>query len=230
MTHQTSEHHLDTAVIGGGQAGLAMGCFLSRQDRAFVILDAGDRVGETWRNRWDSLKLFTPGFHDGLPGLPFPAPGGYLPTKDEAADYLELYARKFALPVRFGRHVDSLVPHHDGYLLSAGHERYVTEQVVVATGPYQRPKIPGSPRISTRRSRRCTPAPTATPISCPRPTCLSLVPATRGRRSPWNSPRPAGRTSPGETLDTYPSASSTTASLCGWPTTCLRPTPRSAGR
>ena len=143
MTHQTSEHHLDTAVIGGGQAGLAMGCFLSRQDRAFVILDAGDRVGETWRNRWDSLKLFTPGFHDGLPGLPFPAPGGYLPTKDEAADYLELYARKFALPVRFGRHVDSLVPHHDGYLLSAGHERYVTEQVVVATGPYQRPKIPG---------------------------------------------------------------------------------------
>src|SRR5215216_3097390 len=143
MTHQTSEHHLDTAVIGGGQASLAMGCFLSRQDRAFVILDAGDRVGETWRNRWDLLKLFTPAFHDGLPGMPFPAPGGYLPTKDEAADYLELYARKFALPVRFGRHVDSLVPHHDGYLLSAGHERYVTEQVVVATGPYQRPKIPG---------------------------------------------------------------------------------------
>jgi putative flavoprotein involved in K+ transport len=108
MTHQTSEQHFDTVVIGGGQAGLAMGYFLARQDRDFVILDAGGRVGETWRNRWDSLRLFTPAFHDGLPGMPFPAPGSYFPTKDETADYLEAYARKFALPVRFGRHVDSL--------------------------------------------------------------------------------------------------------------------------
>jgi len=142
MTHQTSEHHFDTVVIGGGQAGLAMGYFLARQDRDFVILDAGDRVGETWRNRWDSLRLFTPAFHDGLPGMPFPAPGNYFPTKDETADYLEAYAGKFALPVRFGRHVDSLARHDDGYLVSAGDERYAAEHVVVATGPYQHPKIP----------------------------------------------------------------------------------------
>jgi putative flavoprotein involved in K+ transport len=142
MTQQTSEQHFDTVVIGGGQAGLAMGYFLARQDRDFVILDAGDRVGQTWRKRWDSLRLFTPSFHDGLPGMPFPAPANYFPTKDETADYLEAYASKFALPVRFGRHVDSLTRHDDGYLVSAGYERYVTEHVVVATGPYQHPKIP----------------------------------------------------------------------------------------
>jgi putative flavoprotein involved in K+ transport len=142
MTHHATEHHFDTVVIGSGQAGLAMGYYLAREDRDFVILDAGDRVGETWRNRWDSLRLFTPAFHDGLPGMPFPVPGGYFPTKDETADYLEAYAKKFALPVRFGRRVDSLARHEDGYLLSAGDERYVSEHVVVATGPYQHPKIP----------------------------------------------------------------------------------------
>jgi putative flavoprotein involved in K+ transport len=142
MTHQASEQYFDTVVIGGGQAGLAMGYFLARQDRDFVILDAGGRVGETWRNRWESLRLFTPAFHDGLPGMPFLAPGSYFPTKDETADYLEAYARKFALPVRFDRHVDSLTRRDNGYLVSAGYERYVTEHVVVATGPYQHPKIP----------------------------------------------------------------------------------------
>src|SRR5215204_5112519 len=142
MTHQTYEEHFDTVVIGGGQAGLAMGYYLARQNRDFVILDAGDRVAETWRNRWDSLRLFTPAFHDGLPGMPFPAPGSYFPTKEETANYLEAYAKKFALPVRFGRYVDSLARHGDGYLVSAGYERYVTEHVVVATGPYQHPKIP----------------------------------------------------------------------------------------
>src|SRR5215212_1878211 len=142
MTHQTSEQHFDTVVIGGGQAGLAMGYYLARQNRDFVILDAGGRVGETWRNRWDSLRLFTPAFHDGLPGMPFPAPESYFPTKDETADYLEAYARKFDLPVHLGRPVDSLSRHAGGYLLSVGDERYVTENVVVATGSYQRPKIP----------------------------------------------------------------------------------------
>jgi putative flavoprotein involved in K+ transport len=86
MTHQTSEQYFDTVVIGGGQAGLAMGYFLARQDGDFAILDAGDRVGETWRNRWDSLKLFTPAFHNGLPGMPFPARGSYFPTKDETPE------------------------------------------------------------------------------------------------------------------------------------------------
>jgi putative flavoprotein involved in K+ transport len=143
MTHQTSEQHFDTVVIGGGQAGLAMGYFLARQNRDFVILDAGGRVGETWRNRWDSLRLFTPAFHNGLPGMPFPAPGSYFPTKDETAEYLETYARKFDLPVRLGQRVESLSRQYGGYMMNTSDERYAAEHVVVATGSYQHPEIPG---------------------------------------------------------------------------------------
>ena len=132
----------DTVVIGGGQAGLAMGFCLKEQERDFAILDAGDRVGDAWRRRWDSLRLFTPAALSGLPGMPLPFPGGYFPTKDETADYLEEYARKLDLPVRLGRHVDSLRRERDGYLVSAGNERYVAENVVVATGPYHTPRIP----------------------------------------------------------------------------------------
>ena len=132
----------DTVVIGGGQAGLALGYYLNEQERDFTILDAGDRIGDAWRRRWNSLRLFTPAALSGLPGMPFPFPGGYFPTKDETADYLEEYARKFDLPVRLGRHVDSLRREGDGYLASAGEERYMAENVVVATGPYHTPRIP----------------------------------------------------------------------------------------
>jgi cation diffusion facilitator CzcD-associated flavoprotein CzcO len=124
MTHSALKHRLDTVVVGGGQAGLAIGYYLKEQERDFVILDARDRVGDAWRRRWDSLRLFTPAALSGLPGMPFPFPGGYFPTKDEMADYLEEYARKFDLPVRLGRHVDSLRREGDGYLVSAGEERY----------------------------------------------------------------------------------------------------------
>src|SRR5699024_2315269 len=103
------EHHLDTIVIGGGQAGLAVGYYLKEREQNFVILDAGGRVGETWRKRWDSLRLFTPAIHSALPGIPFPAPHGYYPTKDEMADYLQRYAGKFSLPMNLHRRVDSLV-------------------------------------------------------------------------------------------------------------------------
>ena len=137
-----SEHYFDTVVIGGGQAGLAMGYYLARQGRDFVILDAGRRVGDTWRQRWDSLRLFTPAAVSGLPGLPFPAPGASFPTKDEVAAYLERYAETFALPVRLGRHVDALCGRDGGYLLRAGAERYAAAHVVVATGPYHHPRIP----------------------------------------------------------------------------------------
>ena len=106
----------DTVVIGGGQADLAMGYYLKEQERDFTILDAGDRIGDTWRRRWDSLRLFTLAALSDLPGMPFPLQGGYFPTKDEMADYLEEYAGKFDLPVRLGRHVDSLRREGDGYL------------------------------------------------------------------------------------------------------------------
>jgi putative flavoprotein involved in K+ transport len=86
MTTHTFPRQLDTVVIGGGQSGLASWYFLDQQNRDFVILDAGRRVGETWRNRWESLRLFTPAFHSGLPGMPLPPPGNRFPTKDEIAD------------------------------------------------------------------------------------------------------------------------------------------------
>jgi putative flavoprotein involved in K+ transport len=143
MMHGTTEHQFDTVVVGGGQAGLAMGYYLAQQQRDFVILDAGDRVGDAWRTRWDSLRLFTPAFHSGLPGMPFPAPGRSFPTKDETANYLERYAATFALPVRLGRRVDALARHAGGYLVSAGNERFLAAQVVVATGPYHHPHVPG---------------------------------------------------------------------------------------
>jgi putative flavoprotein involved in K+ transport len=139
---QLKAEQFDTVVIGGGQAGLAMGYYLKEQERDFAILDAGDRIGDAWRRRWDSLRLFTPAALSGLPGMPFPFPGGYFPTKDDTADYLEEYARKFDLPVHLGRHVGSLRREGDGYLVSAGEERYVAENVVVATGPHHTPRIP----------------------------------------------------------------------------------------
>src|SRR4029079_7690607 len=81
--------HIETLVIGGGQAGLAVGYHLARERLPFVILDANSRVGDAWRTRWDSLRLFSPARFDALPGLPFPAPPYSFPTKDQMADYLE---------------------------------------------------------------------------------------------------------------------------------------------
>jgi len=99
---------MNTVVIGGGQAGLSVGYHLSRHGIPFVILDASARVGDTWRHRWDSLRLFTPARASALDGMPFPAPPFSFPTKDAMADYLEAYATRFALPVRSGVRVDRL--------------------------------------------------------------------------------------------------------------------------
>ena len=104
----------DAVVIGGGQAGLAVGHFLARYHRNFVILDAHARVGDAWRTRWDGLRLFTPGRLNSLPGVPFPGDPHGFPTKDEVADYLEAYATTFDLPVRTGVRVTDVWPADDG--------------------------------------------------------------------------------------------------------------------
>ena len=142
MTQGGSVRPFDTIVVGGGQAGLAVGYFLAQQRTNFVILDAAVSVGDAWRGRWDSLRLFTPARYDGLPGMPFPAPGGYYPTKDEMADYLEAYADRFDLPVRTGARVSSLTKEESRYLLASSAGRFEAENVVVASGSLRRPKVP----------------------------------------------------------------------------------------
>ncbi|HEU4629572.1 MAG TPA: NAD(P)-binding domain-containing protein [Gemmatimonadaceae bacterium] len=132
----------DTVVIGGGQAGLAVGQQLAARDLDVVILDAERRVGDTWRRRWDSLRLFTPAAYSGLPGMPFPAPPAHLPDKDEVADYLERYAERFDLPVRGATRVESLAWDGERYVVGAGRARFEADHVIVATGPFQRPRIP----------------------------------------------------------------------------------------
>ncbi|UVJ41625.1 NAD(P)/FAD-dependent oxidoreductase [Arthrobacter sp. CJ23] len=133
---------LDTIIVGGGQAGLALGYFLARQGRDFAILDAHQRVGDAWRQRWDSLRLFTPAKYDGLPGLPFPGDRLSFPAKDEVADYLEAYAGRFNLPVHLGVRVDHLWQENSHYAVTANGKRWESANVVVATGGCQSPKIP----------------------------------------------------------------------------------------
>jgi len=138
----SSEETLNTIVIGGGQAGLATGYYLSQRGEHFIILDENSRTGTTWRNRWDSLRLFTPSQNNYLPGMKFPKPDFYFPTKDEAADFLENYARHFSLPIRYGVKVDGLHRNESGYRLSAGEISYHARNVIVATGAFHTPYSP----------------------------------------------------------------------------------------
>ncbi len=142
MNVSSSKQRFDTVVVGGGQAGLAVGYYLARQGRDFVILDANDRIGASWRKRWDRLQLFTPARYSSLPGMPFPAPADAFLTKDEVADYLEAYAARFHLPVWLDAVVDTLSREADRYLLTMGGHRLEAEHVVVATGAFQHPKVP----------------------------------------------------------------------------------------
>jgi putative flavoprotein involved in K+ transport len=133
---------IQTVIIGAGQAGLSVGYHLARRGAPFVILEANQRVGDTWRRRWDSLRLFTPARFDGLDGFPFPASRNAFPSKDDMADYLEAYAERFALPVRTGVTVDRVSRQEGGFLVSAGDLRISAEHVVVAMATYQKPKVP----------------------------------------------------------------------------------------
>jgi putative flavoprotein involved in K+ transport len=139
----TSTQYIETIVIGGGQAGLAVGYHLRRQHLPFIILDANARVGDAWRNRWDSLRLFSPARFDGLDGMPFPAPEFAFPTKDEMADYLEAYATRFELPVKTSTQVERLSRRGDRFQIeTAAGEMFEANNVVVAMANYQQPRTP----------------------------------------------------------------------------------------
>jgi putative flavoprotein involved in K+ transport len=145
---------IETVIIGAGQAGLSTGYHLQKQGRPFVILDAAARVGDQWRQQWDTLKLYSPTKYDGLPGLKFPGDPWSFPTKDQVGDYLEQYAAQFTLPIRFHTRVESLEADGEGgYVVTTNQGEYRCQNVVVCTGPLGRtPNVPGfaadlNPRI-----------------------------------------------------------------------------------
>jgi len=140
-TAERSEH-VETVIIGGGQAGLATAYHLARARRDYLILDAGDRIGDSWRRRWPSLRLYSPARYDGLPGMRYPAGRNTFPTGHEFADYLEAYARRFQLRVRSGVKVKRLSHNGERYVIETDGGRIEAENVVVATGVMQRPVIP----------------------------------------------------------------------------------------
>ena len=137
---ETRRH--DIMVVGGGQAGLAIGYHLAKQGHDFTILEAASELAAAWRTRWDSLKLFTPARYDSLPGMEFPGDPNRYPTRDEVAEYLADYARRFELPVKLGSRVRALRSQNGGYLVELDDRTYEANQVVIATGPFQTPFVP----------------------------------------------------------------------------------------
>jgi putative flavoprotein involved in K+ transport len=132
----------EVAVVGGGQAGLTMGYHLRQQGRRFLILERGDSIAPAWRERWDSLKLFTPRGYSSLPGLPFPGDPDAYPTRDEVIDYLERYAETFELPIELNSPVRRLSHEGGRFVLDLDGRMVTADQVVVATGPFQTPYVP----------------------------------------------------------------------------------------
>src|SRR5919199_5620614 len=126
-----STQHVDTLIVGAGQAGLSTGYHLNRRGRPFLIVDGNQRIGDNWRQQWDTLRLYTPAKYDGLPGLPFPAAGWHFPGKDEVGDYLARYALHFDLPVRTNTRVEELAARPDGgFVAHVGGEAITCDNVV----------------------------------------------------------------------------------------------------
>ena len=142
MQATRATERIQTVVIGAGQAGLSVGHHLAKRGLPFIILEGNERVGDSWRRRWDSLRLFTSAQFNGLDGMPFPARRDYFPTKDEMADYLEAYAARFELPVYTGHRVERLTRQDGVYTIAAGGRCIEAEHVVVAMANYQVPRVP----------------------------------------------------------------------------------------
>ncbi len=138
----TITEHLDTVIIGAGQCGLATAYHLGRRGRDAVVLDENARVGDSWRHRYDSLRLFTPSEYDGLPGMRFPLPRHTWPTGHQMADFLQAYAEEMNLTVRSSTRVDRVSATGDGFLVDAGPDQLVARQVVVANGGHDLPRVP----------------------------------------------------------------------------------------
>jgi putative flavoprotein involved in K+ transport len=132
----------DTIIIGAGQAGLSMGYYLKQANKSFLILDKGNEIGDVWRNRYDSLTLFTPRSYSSLPGLSLGGNEKTYPTKDEIADYLSTYVDTFALPVQHNTNIQEVSSIQNGFRILTNNGEFTTRNVVIATGPFQTPLIP----------------------------------------------------------------------------------------
>ncbi|HEV8671281.1 MAG TPA: NAD(P)-binding domain-containing protein [Candidatus Limnocylindria bacterium] len=137
-----SGERIETVIVGGGQAGLAVGYELKKAGRRFVIVDAHARVGDAWRTRWDSLRAFTPAIISGLHGMPMPGPRWAFPTKDDLADYFEAYAARFELPVRTGVTVTRVSRDDQRFIVDTSGGRIEADNVVIASGHEHTPNIP----------------------------------------------------------------------------------------
>jgi putative flavoprotein involved in K+ transport len=142
MTSGIGSASFDVVVIGGSQAGLAVGYHLTQRGLSNVILDAGSEIGHVWGSRWDSLTLFTPAQYSGLPGMAFPSPKDRYPSKDDVARYLQSYVSAFDLPMRLNAKVASLTQRDGAYVVATADAEFTASQVVVATGPFQVPFVP----------------------------------------------------------------------------------------
>jgi putative flavoprotein involved in K+ transport len=145
MSGEQATEHYDVVIIGGGQAGLAAGYHLAKRGVEFTILEDHERIGDNWRSRWESLRLYSPAAVDGLPGTRFPGKRMAYPSGRDMGDYLESYAREWKLPVRTAIHVDRLRRRddgRDGFVIEAGDQRIEADQAIVATGAFQNPHVP----------------------------------------------------------------------------------------
>jgi putative flavoprotein involved in K+ transport len=174
---------LDVLVIGAGQAGLALGQHLRQHDLRFLLVDRHARLGDSWRQRFDSLTLFTPRAYSALPGLPLTGdPDGY-PTKDELADYLETYAARFDLPVALETGIAALERRDGGFHATTDRGDTLTARaVVIATGAFQEPVVPAiaaalSPSVTQLTAERYR-----NPVDVPAGTILVVGDGATGRQ------------------------------------------------
>lgn len=135
-----------TVIIGAGQAGLAMGYYLKQINQSFIMLDKSQGIGDEWRKRYDSLVLFTPRMYSSLPGLPLEGELHEFPSKDEIARYLEQYAESFQLPIQLRTEVKRVRKKNNCFYVETNDQAYEAENVVIASGPFQTPNIPGFAR------------------------------------------------------------------------------------
>jgi putative flavoprotein involved in K+ transport len=139
-TPRTRDDNAGTIVVGAGQAGLVMARHLQAAGEPVLVLEGDDRIGDTWRRHYPSLRLFTTPKYSSLPGWRIPVPG--FPTGNEMADYLEAYAQRFELPVRTGTRVISVECEGRPFRVSTDRGDVVADRVVVASGAHRRPRMP----------------------------------------------------------------------------------------